>query len=84
MYKFKYHLHPNPKKTACAKSAVQECMAGESTLLAQWGSSQCSGIASVEVMKSDSSANVEGTPPEAVVGIGVSYLLQRSLLIVES
>lgn len=39
-------------------------MAGESTLLAQWGGSWCSGIASVGAVKGDSSARVEGTPPD--------------------
>lgn len=63
---------------------LQKCMAGMSALLAQWGSSQSSGIASVEVVKSGSSASVEGAPPEPVVETGVSYLLQRSLLLMKS
>ena len=72
------------KKPARVPSAVQKCMAGESALLAQWGSSRCSGVASVEVVKSDSSASVQGTLPDTVVEIGVSYLRQRSLLIMKS
>lgn len=84
MLTFKYHLDPNLKKTTCVQSAVQKCMAGEPALLALWGSPGCSGIASVEVVKNDSSASVGGTPPEAVVEIGLSYLLQKSLLIMKS
>ena len=77
MRKFKYRSDPNPKKPACVQSAVQKHVARESVLFARWGSSQCSGVASVEVVESDSSARVEGTPPETAVETGVSYLLQR-------
>lgn len=47
MPKFKYCLEPNLKKTACIQSAVWKRVAGESALLAQWGSFGCSGVASV-------------------------------------
>lgn len=61
MHKFKYHLDPDVKKPA----RVQKCVAGESALLAQQGSS------SVEVVKSHLLASVEGIPLETVVEIGV-------------
>lgn len=39
--------------------------------LAQQGSSRCGGMASVEVVRSDPLASVEGTRPEAVVVIRI-------------
>lgn len=42
-----------------------------SALLAQQGSSWCGGIASVEVVRSDPLASVEGSPPETMVEVRV-------------